>query len=161
MFGDLGEMTSSSTQCKAAPLKITIKLTDESAFLFLKLKKKFEVSSGKFRGNREVMNEILKRLVDMEFPEKVVAKNVDQRREKVILEDNFFIRDGIHIIFFKTKNLVSHHFILLQTIQATTLNKSQQIVRNLFHPKNLNIPKKHARISACVNQKISCQATRS
>ncbi|MDP2643153.1 MAG: hypothetical protein Q8P62_04905, partial [Candidatus Peregrinibacteria bacterium] len=85
LFGDLGQITASSTPCKAASLKITIELTDETAFMFLKLKKKF----GKNLSNKEVMNEILKRLVDTEFPEKVLAKNVDKRCEKVILEDNF------------------------------------------------------------------------
>ncbi|MDP2643198.1 MAG: hypothetical protein Q8P62_05135, partial [Candidatus Peregrinibacteria bacterium] len=91
------QMASLSTLCKAAPLKITIELTDETAFLFLKLKKKFEKemgANGRFLNNKEVIGEILKRLADAEFSEKVsekvVAENDEKHAaEKVILEDNF------------------------------------------------------------------------
>jgi len=97
--GDGVQMASASALCKAAPLKITIELTDESAFIFLKLKKKFEKEIGKNSGslgNKEVMNEILKRLTDAEFPEKMTGEvgeteGTMEKSEngKVILEDNF------------------------------------------------------------------------
>lgn len=92
LFGDGSlfgcEQTASiSAPCKAAPLKITIEITDENAFLFLKLKKKIEKESKEISkeisgnsgslSNKEVMSEILKRLADAEFS------------EKVVLEDNF------------------------------------------------------------------------
>ncbi|MDP2642324.1 MAG: hypothetical protein Q8P62_00590 [Candidatus Peregrinibacteria bacterium] len=89
LFGDLVQMAGTSAPCKAAPLKITVELTDEMAFMFLKLKKKAEASSGKFFSNKEAMNEILKQLADKEFSEKAVVKTADQVCEKVILEDGF------------------------------------------------------------------------
>jgi hypothetical protein len=58
--------------CQASATKIKLELDEESTFLFLKLKNKL----GKNFSNREMINVLLKKLTEQEFPKKKTRKSV-------------------------------------------------------------------------------------
>jgi len=80
-----------SISCSAISQKITIEFSDEMRTIFLKFKQKISKESAQILSNKEVMEEILKRLEEAEnrsVETKISVRPCNETR-KVILEDNF------------------------------------------------------------------------